>query len=342
MHPSYTFTTITMNTLFRPILRTAALRSAPLAYRKPPPIARPACLGVMSMLNQKRFVASTVSFRPGSQSIEHAATNVKEELGNSAQDLAKVIAGANVAGDAISDSSADSFIGITSKVAHQVPQPVFVLGLAGGLPYIGASATTLYLAHKAKLAATGIATNIDPGVALTVLDQALSFQVTYGAVMLSFLGALHWGMEMTGYGGQKGYSRLALGTAPMMVAWYTLTLEPMTALVVQWLGYTGLWYADSQATMAGWTPKWYSQYRFYLSILVGTCIIGSLAGTSYWGPVAGHGLLTHDLDLLREERKRTMPIRQGVVQGPIEAVPAGPNADGFTRIHRRDVKSERQ
>jgi len=296
----------------------------------------------MSMLNQKRFVASTVSFRPGSQSIEHAATNVKEELGNSAQDLAKVIAGANVAGDAISDSSADSFIGITSKVAHQVPQPVFVLGLAGGLPYIGASATTLYLAHKAKLAATGIATNIDPGVALTVLDQALSFQVTYGAVMLSFLGALHWGMEMTGYGGQKGYSRLALGTAPMMVAWYTLTLEPMTALVVQWLGYTGLWYADSQATMAGWTPKWYSQYRFYLSILVGTCIIGSLAGTSYWGPVAGHGLLTHDLDLLREERKRTMPIRQGVVQGPIEAVPAGPNADGFTRIHRRDVKSEGQ
>lgn len=71
-------------------------------------------------------------------------------------------------------------------------------------------------------------------------------------------------------------------------------------------------------------------------------IIGSLAGTSYWGPVAGHGLLTHDLDLLREERKRTMPIRQGVVQGPIEAVPAGPNADGFTRIHRRDVKSEGQ
>ncbi len=35
---------------------------------------------------------------------------------------------------------------------------------------------------------TGVLTNIDPGVALTILDRALNIQVTYGAVMLSFLG----------------------------------------------------------------------------------------------------------------------------------------------------------
>lgn len=46
-------------------------------------------------------------------------------------------------------------------------------------------------------------------------------------------------------------------------------------------------------------PKWYSQYRFYLSILVGTCIICSLAATSYWGPVGGHGFLSHELDMVR-------------------------------------------
>ncbi len=45
-------------------------------------------------------------------------------------------------------------------------------------------------------------------------------------------------------------------------------------------------------------PKWYSQYRFYLSILVGTCIIGSLAATSYWGPVGGHGITSHDLNMV--------------------------------------------
>jgi hypothetical protein len=60
--------------------------------------------------------------------------------------------------------------------------------VSGALPYVGASITTVYLAHSAQLATTGAITNIDPGVALTILDQALNVQVTYGAVMLSFLG----------------------------------------------------------------------------------------------------------------------------------------------------------
>ena len=46
--------------------------------------------------------------RPGSQTLEHAATNVKEELGNSAADLAKVISGANVTTDSVSDT--ESFV----------------------------------------------------------------------------------------------------------------------------------------------------------------------------------------------------------------------------------------
>jgi hypothetical protein len=65
---------------------------------------------------------------------------------------------------------------------------VFIECHKGGLPYIAASGTTVYLAHQAGLAASGIITHIDPGVAHTILDQALTFQVTYGAVMLSFLG----------------------------------------------------------------------------------------------------------------------------------------------------------
>ena len=70
------------------------------------------------------------------------------------------------------------------------------------------------------------------------------------------------------------------------------------ALIAQWIGFTTMWWADLRATNAGWTPKWYSQYRFYLSILVGTCIIGTLAATSYWGPVGGHGIVSHDLNMV--------------------------------------------
>ena len=57
---------------------------------------------------------------------------------------------------------------------------------------------------------------------------------------------------MAAYGGQKGYQRLLLGTAPMLVAWSSLTLQPMEALVLQWCAFTGLWYMDSKVTMFGW------------------------------------------------------------------------------------------
>ena len=43
-----------------------------------------------------RGAASSVSGRPGSQTIRHAAQNIREEVGQSTADLAKSIAGGNV------------------------------------------------------------------------------------------------------------------------------------------------------------------------------------------------------------------------------------------------------
>lgn len=45
-----------------------------------------------------------------------------------------------------------------------------------------------------------------------------------------------------------------------------------------------------KATTAGWTPHWFSQYRFYLSVLVGTCILGTLFGVNYLGPTTNVAL----------------------------------------------------
>lgn len=81
---------------FVPLARSFAFRNAPPALRRPAAILRPACLSVVT-----RTAASSVSGRPASQTIEHAATNIKEEMGNSAADLAKMIAGANMNQDAV-------------------------------------------------------------------------------------------------------------------------------------------------------------------------------------------------------------------------------------------------
>ncbi|KAF8350405.1 hypothetical protein F5887DRAFT_939031 [Amanita rubescens] len=321
-----------MNFLGRPLIRNIALRTNRMGMRN---LGKPMVTRMPLRFTLARPVASSVSGKPGSQSLEHAATNIKEEVGNSAADLAKVIAACNVTQNSVGPTESESFLGITRQVLYDVPMPMMVLGLAGGIPYVAASATTVYTAYAAGLAASGVVSYMDPVAALAVFDRALEFQVTYGAVMLSFLGAMHWGMEIAAYDGQKGYRRLALGAAPMLIAWPTLVMGPITALIVQWLGFTGLWLADAKATMAGWTPKWYSQYRFYLSLLVGSCIIGSLAGTSFFGPVAGHGSLTHRLEELREQRRELMPPQSGDVLGPVEAVPAGPEADHFVRVHKK-------
>lgn len=90
-----------------------------------------------------------------------------------------------------------------------------------------------------------------------------------------------------------------------------------------------------RATSAGWTPKWYSQYRFYLSVLVGTCIIGTLAGTSLLGPVAGHSQSTHYLDRVRAERELKRSESQGITDGDIEAVSTGELGDSFVKIQKK-------
>ncbi|OBZ69322.1 hypothetical protein A0H81_10949 [Grifola frondosa] len=317
------------------MLRLPAIRRTPLLFRRPlstatsvsarlprPILANTRILvpATPSLFHKQLIVrgaASSVSGRPGSQTLPDAAENIREELGNSSVDLAKAIAAGNVFSDNV-EPTQQTFLGITNSVAHAVP-----------------SLTTIFLAQQAGVAATGLATNLDPGVAITLLDQALNFQVTYGAVMLSFLGALHWGFEFAGYGGHQGYPRLFLGAAPVVFGWSTLALAPMESLIAQWIGFTALWWADLRATSAGWTPAWYSQYRFYLSILVGTCIIGSLAATSYWGPVGGHGFISHDLDMIRAQRKQKQPEREGFVRGDVEALPAGRNADSYVMVKRK-------
>ena len=88
-----------MNLLFRPILHA---RNSPLAIHRLVSITCPIHLGIAL---HAHTVASSVSMHPGSQTpVEQAATNVKEEFGNSVADLAKVISGANVTTDSNSDT----------------------------------------------------------------------------------------------------------------------------------------------------------------------------------------------------------------------------------------------
>lgn len=110
----------------------------------------------------------------------------------------------------------------------------------------------------------------------------------YGAVIISFLGAIHWGLE---YAEKKpSYPRTqfryGLGVLASIIAWPTLFLSWQFALTGQFAAFVGLYFADSRATVRGWAPYWYGTYRFVLTAIVGAAIMISLIGRAKIGDTA--------------------------------------------------------
>lgn len=96
--------------------------------------------------------------------------------------------------------------------------------------------------------------------------------------IISFLGAIHWGLEWAKFGGTHGYRRYAYGVVAPAVAWPTLLLPVEYALIAQFAAFSFLYFADARAVVKGWAPPWYSTYRFVLTFVVGASIVISLIG----------------------------------------------------------------
>ncbi|CAF9922123.1 hypothetical protein IMSHALPRED_005351 [Imshaugia aleurites] len=161
----------------------------------------------------------------------------------------------------------------------EVPREALVIGMAGVLPYLATSLSTVYLAFDINHASeTGSGFLFSPHVAEQLLHIIEPLQVGYGAVILSFLGAIHWGLEWAKYGGVHGYPRYAYGVIAPAVAWPTILLPIEYALISQFCAFTFLYFADARAVVRGWAPHWYSTYRFVLTFIVGASIVASLIG----------------------------------------------------------------
>ncbi|OAX85315.1 hypothetical protein ACJ72_00310 [Emergomyces africanus] len=161
----------------------------------------------------------------------------------------------------------------------EVPKEALYLGLAGVLPYLATSLQTVYLSWEMNNAiTTGTGHYISGQTAEMMMSILEPLQVGYGAVILSFLGAVHWGLEWAGYGGHIGYRRYAIGVVAPAVAWPTLFMPIEYALISQFCAFTFLYYNDARAAVKGWTPSWYHMYRFVLTFVVGASIVISLIG----------------------------------------------------------------
>ncbi|KAA8910257.1 hypothetical protein FN846DRAFT_939608 [Sphaerosporella brunnea] len=166
----------------------------------------------------------------------------------------------------------------------EVPPEVFWIGMAGLTPYIVTSISTLYLAWDMNYAREmGTGYLVDPQTAEALLHLLEPVQIGLGAIILSFLGAVHWGLEMAEYGGKHPYRRYTIGIIAPALAWPTILLPLDYAMLTQFIGFVGMYFMDAQACAMGWTPNWYSTYRFILTFVVGACIIMTLIGRGQIG-----------------------------------------------------------
>jgi len=160
-----------------------------------------------------------------------------------------------------------------------VPRESYYIGAAGVLPYLATSLSTVYLAYDINHAhATGSGLLISPDTAHQLLAILEPIQIGYGAVIISFLGAIHWGLEYAGYGGHYSYRRFAIGVVAPAVAWPTMLMPVEYALITQFIAFNFLYFVDARATVRGWCPPWYATYRFVLTFVVGASIVLSLIG----------------------------------------------------------------
>ena len=110
-------------------------------------------------------------------------------------------------------------------------------------------------------------------------DPLARILASYGAVILAFLGAVHWGRVLAGKDDRfDPRLRLVVGVLPALAAWGSLAAGPASALGLQAAAFVVLWAFD----WASWRHRpelaWYRQLRTHLTIgAVLSLLLGALA-----------------------------------------------------------------
>ena len=134
--------------------------------------------------------------------------------------------------------------------------PFRLLGYAGLIPFVAAAALAL----------------LGPAPWWSFASAALA---AYGATILSFLGAVHWGLALRAPPAEGGaeWPRLGLGVAPALVAWAALLLPARPGLALLAAGVVAVAAVETLAARRGLLPRNYLALRWQLSLGAGACLL---------------------------------------------------------------------
>ena len=143
----------------------------------------------------------------------------------------------------------------------QPPPVAWRLGYAGLIPFVLGAALVWLVGGEAH-----------PYVA-----AALS---AYGAVIVSFLGGIHWGhaMGLRPAQAEAAGSALVWGVVPSLVAWIGVLMPPYAGLFVLGLAVIGCYLVDRQRYASLGLQSWMT-LRFRLTAVASLCCFLGAAGS---------------------------------------------------------------
>jgi hypothetical protein len=108
--------------------------------------------------------------------------------------------------------------------------------------------------------------------------DAIAILIAYAAIILSFMGAIHWGIAMS-LAGENRSKYFVASILPALVAWCSLLLAQSYALIILLTGFTLLIAFDVSSEKAQRFPHWYLPMRIRLTTIVLICLFSALASS---------------------------------------------------------------
>jgi hypothetical protein len=119
---------------------------------------------------------------------------------------------------------------------------------------------------------------------LLLEDTARGYSIdglaTYGAVILSFLAGVHWGLAIARYGtpdSQPIGGRLVLSVVPSLIAWAALFLPAPAGLFTLSTAFLMMFFVDRHLAGRRYAPAWYPTLRAPLTVVVvASLVVGAV------------------------------------------------------------------
>lgn len=103
---------------------------------------------------------------------------------------------------------------------------------------------------------------------------------TYGAVILSFLGGVRWGLALRSENQATSRAIMILAVVPSLVGWFSLYLESPYIYAVQALAFAAVGAWDSLSGEKGAFGLWFVKLRMVLTFLVTGALIVAFFATA--------------------------------------------------------------